>query len=199
MATKIPLLYMLIAVFCLPATFASAPRGMALAVLPLVTLPFAFASLALGAAAWSRRGLAWLEVAIAALWGVGAVARCVVISAPPLEFESVFVAIRVQGFVSGLAAVGMLLAAFVAWRSPYGLVPRILQTGAVLALAAFLTRGTLLALGVLPSEGGINAISYELWLTRVVVVGCALTILGSLATLRLRRPRGVSSSRPTRG
>ena len=187
MQRTIPFLYFLIALLCLAAPFASASRGMAFALLPLVSLPVMFVSMALGLSAWSRRGPLWLEVLIASLWGVGAIAHCVNISAPPLQFEGVFVAITVRGYLGALAAVAALLAAFLVWRSPQSFVPRCLHAGALLVLGLFLGRGSLMALGVLPAAGTIDAISRELGLTRVVLVGSALTILGSMAALRLAR------------
>jgi hypothetical protein len=174
------LLYFLIALLCLAAPFTSGPSSFSMTLLRFVGLPFAFASAALGASAWNGRGPSWLEVGIATLWGFGAVALCVNITAPPLEFDRVFAFLRVQGFLTALAAIALLLAAFLEWRTGCSFIPRSVQTGALLVLGVFLGRRSLMALAVLPSAGSIDSISRELWLTEVVLVGCALAILGGV-------------------
>jgi hypothetical protein len=198
MRRTIPFLYVLIALLCLAAPFLSASRGFASALLPLVSLPFAFVTLALGCSSWSRQGRFWPEVLIASLWGPGAIAHCVNVSAPPLQLERVFVAITARAYLGTLAAVAVLLAAFVEWRSPHGFVPRCLHAGALVVLGLFLGRGSLMALGVLPAAGTIDAISRELGLNRVVLVGSALTILGSIAVQRAADREVKAVSRPTK-
>jgi hypothetical protein len=185
MQARVASLYFLIALVCLAAPFVSASRGLALALLPLVSLPFALVSVALGVSVWSRRGLLPVELVIAILWCVGVVALCVNVSSPPLDLASVFVGMKVQGALAGLAAIAALLSAFLQWRSPTSPVPRGLQTGALVVLGLFLGRRSLMALGALPSAGTIAAISHELWLTRIVLLGCALTIVGGAAALRV--------------
>jgi hypothetical protein len=73
-------------------------------------------------------------------------------------------------------------------RTPRTRGKRTLLTAALLLLAVFLGRHSIMALHPLSNAGGIAAVSRELFLNQVVVGGCGLVILSSLAFFRLAGP-----------
>jgi hypothetical protein len=179
--------YVVIAVACLAAPFATASPRMASALFPYTAGPMAYVTVALGCQAYWRPGRASLEVMIASLWGAGAIALSVNVSAPPLSFEQVLRASRAQMLLCGVAGGAALLAAARALLQHGRSTWMLLQLGALLAIAILLARRSLVGLAVLPSSGGIEAISTELGVGQAVLVGCGTLVL--LAAV---------ASRPTR-
>jgi len=188
--------YAIIAALCLAVPYATSSRVLAESVFPYTSGPFALVSIALSLYNYLRRRQGWIEVAIATLWGAGAVALSTYVGARPPDLHRLFLYIQIQSILSGSAAVAMLLAAYRTFREASNPLLRVTNVAALLGLAIFLGRRCLLGLGVLPSGGGIDAIAHGVRLTQRVLVGCAVAILLALLVPRMRLAfrRG---SRPT--
>ena len=81
-AKGLPVFYILVAALCLAAPYLSAAPAVATALFPYASGPFALVSIALGLGASARRGPLSLELVVAALWGAGAIALSLQLSAP---------------------------------------------------------------------------------------------------------------------
>jgi hypothetical protein len=189
MTKGLPIFYAVVAVVCLAAPYITAAPAVATALFPYTSGPFALVSLALGLAASLRRGPLWLELIVAALWGAGAIALSLQLSAPPAEFEALLALFRLQMLLSGLAAVGLLLAVLQVCRQAGRPISAVVQTLALLGVAGLLARRSLIGLGVVPANGGIEAVSAELRLAQLVLMGCGSLILMVGVALRLREQR----------
>jgi hypothetical protein len=145
---------------------------------PYSTGPLAFASLALGIAAYARPRAVHGELLVASLWGIGAIALSFQLSAPAAELVFLFEAMRVQAWLSGLAGCGMLLATALAYRQ--GRAVGGIQAAAYICLGIYLWRRCLLGLGMLDFAGdGLTGFLRELQYSQYSLVGSGTAILVS--------------------
>jgi hypothetical protein len=176
----VPVSYALAAGLCVLAPYVATSRGVASSILPYLAGPLALASLALGLRAYVQPGRLWLDALVALLWSAGAVALSVYLSSPPLELGHLFVGMRIQTALSGVAAAGVAVTAAQVWQKPGHWAVTWTRGGALLGMSALLGYRSLAGLGLIPTTGSIEEISRSLRAAQLVLVGCSVAMLLSV-------------------
>jgi len=182
-AFAVPLAYGVTAALCCLAPYVTAPRFPAV-LLSQFGAPLACTSVALGIAALFRKAQGWVELVVSTVWGMGAVALCVHLSAPPLSFERIMLLARVRGFLVAGAVCGLLLTGWFIQRR--GTMPlRVLNGIAFLAVTVLLARVALMDLGVLPASG-LDGFAEELRAFQRVLYASSLVVLAVAVASRVK-------------
>jgi hypothetical protein len=170
--------YFVTAVLCIAATWLTAPRPWLL--IPLVSGPLAFVSIALGLTLLFRRARGAIEAAISFLWGLGALALSVYLSSPPMRFEHLFLGALVRGYLVCAAAAALVVAAARTLLDRSVLPWRPVATVAYVPLAFVLGRLGLMELGAVAS-GGLERIQPEMELLQwACIASGGISLLAAL-------------------